>query len=279
MNRTVPLLELHGIGKLRGEEFEEARTIQAVMLPAESLRTKLVTISHEFRPVSVVGGDFLDYFELLDGTIGLYLCDVSGKGLSAALYAALAVGTLRGVHKTGASPSDTLATFNRRLMIRGMPRRHAAIQYAVFDPRSGELHIASAGMPGPFHLCADGCRSLGLAGIPPGVIRRHQLRNIDHTSKSRRFRPLLHRWHYRRVRPGWRAVRARAPPGPLQESAPFIANGNTGPNFFRGSIFFARPRAARRYGSSSAPLLRLVDTPAMCSHRHVESGQRLWECD
>jgi sigma-B regulation protein RsbU (phosphoserine phosphatase) len=113
---------------LREEELEEARSIQAVMLPAESLRTKLVTISHEFQPVSAVGGDFLDYFELLDGTIGLYLCDVSGKGLPAALYAAPAVGTLRGVHKTGASPSDTLATFNRRLMVRGMSRRRAAIQ-------------------------------------------------------------------------------------------------------------------------------------------------------
>jgi hypothetical protein len=43
------------------------------------------------------------------------------------------------VHKTEPSPSDTLATFNRRLMIRGMP--------------------------GPYHLCADGCRSLELAGI------------------------------------------------------------------------------------------------------------------
>jgi hypothetical protein len=73
INRTVPLLELHGIERLREEELEEARTIQAVMPPAESLRTKLVTISHEFQPVSVVGGDFLDYFELLDGTIGLYL--------------------------------------------------------------------------------------------------------------------------------------------------------------------------------------------------------------
>ena len=41
MNRTVPLLELHGIEKLREEELEEARSIQAVMLPAESLRTKL----------------------------------------------------------------------------------------------------------------------------------------------------------------------------------------------------------------------------------------------
>jgi phosphoserine phosphatase RsbU/P len=101
--------------------------------------------------------------------VGLYLGDVSGKGLPAALYAALAVGTLRGVHKTGTSPHDVLATLNRRLMIRGMPRRHTAIQYAVFDPHSQELRIASAGMPGPFHLCAGGCHTLDLTGIPPGL--------------------------------------------------------------------------------------------------------------
>lgn len=169
MTTTAPPLELHAIEKLREEELEEARSIQAVMLPAEALRSGPVTISHEFQPVAAVGGDFLDYFQLMDGTIGLYLCDVSGKGLPAALYAALAVGTLRGVHKTGTSPSDALATFNRRLMIRGMPRRHAAIQYAVFDPRSRDLQIASAGMPGPFHLCAEGCRALELSGIPPGL--------------------------------------------------------------------------------------------------------------
>jgi sigma-B regulation protein RsbU (phosphoserine phosphatase) len=169
MNTAAPLLELHAIEKLREEELEEARSIQAEMLPAESLRVGPVTISHEFQPVAAVGGDFLDYFQLMDGTVGLYLCDVSGKGLPAALYAALSVGTLRGVHKTGTSPSDALATFNRRLLIRGMPRRHAAIQYAVFDPRNSNLQIASAGMPGPFHLSAHGCRALALSGIPPGL--------------------------------------------------------------------------------------------------------------
>jgi hypothetical protein len=98
------------------------------MLPAESLRTKLVTISHEFQPVSAVGG----------------------------------------VHKTGASPSDTLTTFNRRLMIRSMPRRHAAIQYVVFDPRSGELHIASAGMPGLFISVPMVAARSASRAFPPG---------------------------------------------------------------------------------------------------------------
>jgi phosphoserine phosphatase RsbU/P len=169
MNTTTLPFELQALEKLREEEVEEARAIQSMMMPAESLRAGGLMISHEFQPIAAVGGDFLDYFELTDGKIGLYLGDVSGKGLPAALYAALAVGTLRGVHKTGTSPHDVLATLNRRLMIRGMPRRHTAIQYAVFNPHSHELRIASAGMPGPLHLCGNGCRILEIAGIPPGL--------------------------------------------------------------------------------------------------------------
>ena len=169
MGTTALELKLHALEKLREQELEEARAIQSLMMPTQALRAGAVTISHEFRPVAAVGGDFLDYFELMDKTIGLYLGDVVGKGLPAALYASLTVGTLRGVHKTGTSPSDVLATFNRRLMIRGMPQRHAAIQYVVFDPRSHQLQIASAGMPGPFHYSAAGCRMLGVSGIPPGL--------------------------------------------------------------------------------------------------------------
>jgi phosphoserine phosphatase RsbU/P len=171
MNTTAPPppLELQTLEKLREEELEEARAIQSVMLPAESLQAGAVMISHEFQPIAAVGGDFLDYFVLTDERIGLYLGDVSGKGLPAALYAALAVGTLRGVHKTGTAPHDVLGTLNRRLMIRGMPRRHAAIQYAVFDPHSHEMQVASAGMPGPFYLCENGCRMLELTGIPAGL--------------------------------------------------------------------------------------------------------------
>jgi sigma-B regulation protein RsbU (phosphoserine phosphatase) len=169
MNATVPV-ELHAIERLREEELEEARAIQGMMLPQESLRAGAIAISHQFQPVTAVGGDFLDYFALTDGRVGLYLGDVSGKGLSAALYGALAVGTLRGVHKTGTSPQDVLTILNRRLMIRGALRRHSAIQYAVYNPVSREMQIASAGMPGPFHLSVNGCRVLELTGIPPGLL-------------------------------------------------------------------------------------------------------------
>jgi sigma-B regulation protein RsbU (phosphoserine phosphatase) len=100
MNTTATLTEPGVIEQLREEDLDEARSIQSMMLPTEPLRAGAIRISHAFQPVSEVGGDFLDYFELTDGCIGLYLGDVSGKGLPAAMYSALAVGTLRGVHKT-----------------------------------------------------------------------------------------------------------------------------------------------------------------------------------
>src|SRR5208282_3799407 len=104
-----------------------------------------------------------------DNTIGLYVGDVSGKGLPACLYAALAVGTLRGVHKTGCSPAQALALLNSRLHLRGIPGRHSAIQYAVFYPDTGKMVISSAGMPGPLLLRGKDCSALQIAGIPPGL--------------------------------------------------------------------------------------------------------------
>ena len=169
MVTATPVHDLLAIEKLREQELEEARFIQGSMLPAQPLHKYNVIISREFQPVTEVGGDYLDYFTLSDGTIGLYLGDVAGKGLPDALYAALAVGTLRGIHKTGMRPCPVLSLLNERLNLRGIPARHTAIQYAVFYPSTGEMVISSAGMPGPILLHGQDCCTLQLGGVPPGL--------------------------------------------------------------------------------------------------------------
>jgi phosphoserine phosphatase RsbU/P len=175
MNTLMSLEEIHTAERIREEELEEARALQSMMMPSASLRTDTVIVSHECQPVATVGGDFLDYFELTDGTVGIYLGDVCGKGLPAALYAALAVGTLRGVHKTGQMPDAVVSLLNKRLLLRGTPRRHCALQYAVFDSRSREMRVTSAGMPTPLHLSLRGdCCFLDLGGIPPGLFSTAQ---------------------------------------------------------------------------------------------------------
>ena len=170
MELILPAADLPATDRLREQELEEARIIQQGMFPPETLAIGSVMMAHKVVPMTEVGGDFLDYFALSDATLGLYLGDVSGKGLPAALYAALAVGTLRGVQKTGACPTTVLELLNKRLTMRGIPSRYAATQYALYDPPTRRLHISNGGVPGPLHLTARGCRELLLPGIPPGLL-------------------------------------------------------------------------------------------------------------
>lgn len=169
MISTFASSDVTSIESLRENELQEARAIQRAMLASEALKTPQLSIESEFQPFSEVGGDFLDYFLLSDGTAGLYLGDVTGKGLPAALFAALAVGTLRGIHKTGTQPSAVLALMNKRMMLKSVTMRYAAVQYAHLDPATGVMQIASAGMHGPFHVSASGCKALEISGIPPGL--------------------------------------------------------------------------------------------------------------
>jgi phosphoserine phosphatase RsbU/P len=177
-------IEARAIEKLRQEELEEARAVQSLMLPAEVLIAGPVTIAHEFEPVDIVGGDFVDYFLMDNGHVAFYVGDVSGKGLPAAMYAALTVGILRSVRKTDRAPSEILSALNKQLMSRGGLRRHAAIIYGVFDPRTSEMRLASAGMPGPLYLSASGGRVLEISGIPPGLFA-----DAQYDSLTLKFKP------------------------------------------------------------------------------------------
>ncbi len=147
----------------------EACLLQKLLLPREPLRGANFEVTYLVRTYTEVGGDFLDYFSLDDGKLGMYMGDVVGKGLPAAIYAALAVGTLRSIKKTGQGPSAILEQFNRCLRVRPVQSRYCASQYAVFDPETLTIRVSNAGLPLPLHLSAGGCSALGEGGLPSGL--------------------------------------------------------------------------------------------------------------
>jgi len=55
------------------EHARDAKLIQSSLLPTQELRHESVEIAFRFMPFSEVGGDFVDFFRLPDGFIGLYL--------------------------------------------------------------------------------------------------------------------------------------------------------------------------------------------------------------
>jgi serine phosphatase RsbU (regulator of sigma subunit) len=150
-------------------EREEARQIQLSLLPAGALVTKSAQVAYRFEPYAGVGGDFADFFELPNGQVGIYIGDVVGKGLSAAMYAALVMGMLRGTHKTGTDTSAVLSTLNQRLLVRPVMGRYAATVYAVYDPATRQLTFSNAGLPYPLLASGQVCTQLGQGGFPSGL--------------------------------------------------------------------------------------------------------------
>ncbi|MBZ5500836.1 MAG: serine/threonine-protein phosphatase [Acidobacteriia bacterium] len=150
-------------------EREEALQIQQSLLPAETLRGPSFELAYRFSPFAEVGGDFADFFLLPTGEVGLCVGDVVGKGLTAAMYAALVSGTLRGIHKTGRDTASVLAFLNDRLLLRPVAGRYSATLYALFDPLARRLTFSNAGLPYPLLASASGCAPLGEGGLPAGL--------------------------------------------------------------------------------------------------------------
>jgi len=152
------------------EEYKnEAGRIQSSLLPARDLTATGVEVAFRYEPYAEVGGDFADFFVLMDGVIGLSVGDVVGKGLPGAMYAALVMGTLRGIHKTGVDPASVLGLLNNRLLVRPVAGRFCATLYACFNPVTKQLSFSNAGLPFPLLLSNTGCRFLGQGGLPAGM--------------------------------------------------------------------------------------------------------------
>jgi len=168
---TQATIESFVSGHIGDFEREEARQIQQSLLPSKSLVTESVEIAYRFAPYSGVGGDFADFFLLPNSNAALYIGDVVGKGLSAAMYATLVMGTLRGTHKTGTDTAAVLGTLNHRLLVRPVAGRYAATLYAVYDAQTRELTFSNAGLPHPLLSSGGYCATLGQGGLPSGLLK------------------------------------------------------------------------------------------------------------
>ncbi len=75
-------------------EVNAAREIQKSLLPKDIPRMPGIEVAAHSVPALEVGGDYYDFIPLGDGQVEMVLADVSGKGLGAALLAAMGKGVL-----------------------------------------------------------------------------------------------------------------------------------------------------------------------------------------
>lgn len=105
-----------------------------------------------YRPNGAVGGDFFDVLALSDTRAGVFICDVMGHGVRAALVTATVRALLGSLRPVSAEPGRLLAEMNRDLLAifgqASVPVFLSAF-YATIDTVTGRLDYANAGHPAP----------------------------------------------------------------------------------------------------------------------------------
>lgn len=144
-------------------DFNMAREIQEIFLPHQyptfphwaAPEESALRFSHRYLPAAAVGGDFFDIFPITDTTGGIFICDVMGHGMRAALVTAIMRGLVEELMPVAADAGKFLTEINRSLhtiLRRTKEPFLATAFYVVADVAAGEARFASAGHPSPIRV-------------------------------------------------------------------------------------------------------------------------------
>jgi adenylate cyclase len=137
-------------------ELEAARRIQMGLLPAPRVLFAgevRFSVDARLEPARIVGGDFYDCFMLDAHRLFFTVADVSGKGLAASLFMALAKSLLKSIAlRSGADPGAILVQASAEIARDNAESFFVTAFAGILDVRSGTLEFCNAGHEPPY-LC------------------------------------------------------------------------------------------------------------------------------
>jgi anti-sigma regulatory factor (Ser/Thr protein kinase)/putative methionine-R-sulfoxide reductase with GAF domain len=167
--RAAPGIERARLFSALEHEHQVAMLLQRSLLPRALPEMTGIRVAARYLPArDEVGGDWYDVIELPRGLIGLAIGDVVGHGVRAAALMGQLRTALHAYAQEGHGPSLTLELVDRFVQAMG-EYAMATAAYAVFDPESGRMRIATAGHPPPIIISQRSARVLDLTpGAPLG---------------------------------------------------------------------------------------------------------------
>lgn len=134
------------------QEMDYARSIQQSLLPLKRLNFKKVTFYSEYYPCERLSGDFYDIYRIDDEHVGMYVLDVSGHGISAALMTMFCNNYIKSTERLikryrGLKPHRNLKHFYEEFNKMNFPEEmHMVIFFASYNLSTQVLTYSSGGM-------------------------------------------------------------------------------------------------------------------------------------
>jgi phosphoserine phosphatase RsbU/P len=153
------------------QELEIAASLQNSFLPeSPDFRRGNISVSAVNIPAKQIGGDLYDFIEPVAGKAGVFIGDVSGKGVSAALYMAKVISDFRYNALMTESPEIVMNRLNA-ILSRAPRGMFLTAAYMIIDTVTGETRLSVAGHPPFLWISGHGIKvSSFTLGPPLGIV-------------------------------------------------------------------------------------------------------------
>lgn len=157
-DRVIALIHKQADGQRRRKsELEIAANVQQKLFPHETRHLATIDFDGHCVPAREVGGDYYDFLEVADRTVGFVLGDVSGKGVPAALLMANLQACFRSQEPRALlQPARVLENVNRHFFDSTAAERFATLFLGIYDDLTRELRYVNCGHVPPFLLRDSG---------------------------------------------------------------------------------------------------------------------------
>jgi len=127
-------------------ELGIAKKIQESFLPKAALRVEGAEIAASMFTAKQVGGDLYDFIDISDSSFGVMIGDVSGKGVPAALFMAMAAGAFKTFAKMRElTVRDCLVKLNEKIVAESASNLFVTVFYGIFDMKEKSFVYSNGG--------------------------------------------------------------------------------------------------------------------------------------
>ena len=153
------------------KELDVAQKIQKSILPSSLSPTPRCDIFAQMIPAKEVGGDYYDFFLIDKDYLGFVIADVSGKGISSALFAVINQTLLKSMASNSLSPKKCLQAVNNVCSKNNDNCMFVTVFYGILDLNKGVVTYTNAGHTSPYKINSTGeIKPLSVTNdIPIGV--------------------------------------------------------------------------------------------------------------
>jgi sigma-B regulation protein RsbU (phosphoserine phosphatase) len=175
--------ELTQTNERMNRDLEAAALVQASLLPNEPVDIEGAEFIWQYRPCDELAGDGLNVFKRDKEHVAMYVMDVSGHGVAAALlsvsvthHLSQMIRSSRAAEQGGSSRANIISpallahNLNTLFPMESVGRHYFTFLYGVLNVKTRTFRFVSAGSPGPVVVHADGSADIhDVPALPIGM--------------------------------------------------------------------------------------------------------------